>query len=284
MKKSNIMRKRFFVEILKEICAEEGFRLDIYSHEWLCKITNPKTGKHTWTVGYNFNLNSGVAYMTLHDKVNTSTVLKDSGVSSVEHFLITAEFYRRNLGIEKTWVDELEDIVGQINVNNQNSKIVVKEATSTQGEQVYLCSTKEDVFNVVELLQKKTSVAVCKYYESKYEYRFYILDGEILFAYRKTKNRNSWKHNLSQGASPELLLKKEIDTKYSDMKVLVLKGNYTLGIRCAAVDVLETDEGYKILEVNSGIAMDKFAATSDEYKKVAKEATRKMLLSSLISK
>lgn len=274
------MKKRFFVEILKEICAEEGFRLDIYSHEWLCKITDPKTGKFTWTVGYNFNLNSGVAYMTLHDKINTSTILVDSGISCIKHYLVTAEFHRRNLGIVETWQDEVNKILEEINFY----PVVVKEATGTQGEQVYLCSTKEDVFNVVELLQKKTSVAICKYYESKYEYRFYILDGGILFAYRKTKSRHSWKHNLSQGANPELLSEKDIDKKYSDLKGLILRGNSTLGIRCAAIDVLETEEGYKILEVNSGIAMDKFAATSEEYKKVAKVATRKMLLSSLISK
>lgn len=280
------MRKRFFVEILKEICREEGFRLEIFSHEWLCKITDPKSGKFTWTEGYNFDLNSGVKYLTLYDKVFTSTVLADAGVPSVMHYLVIKEDWRKFLEIGVSWQDEVE-----LALEKTGLPAVVKLNNGSMGNDVYLCESKREVENLVSLLKSKASLCISKYYESEFEYRFYLLgntNGEVetLFAYKKIKNKTlegAWQHNLSQGATAELLnMGENINLEeYKKLEDLANQTFNALGLKCVAVDILETKEGYKVIEVNNGIMMDSFAATNSDYYKIAKEAHKKMLLKSL---
>lgn len=268
------MKKRFFVEILKEICAEENLQIEIFSHEWQCKITDQKTGKFTWTEGYNFNLNSAVNYITLYDKVSTSIILSNSNIPNVEHHLILKEGWRKNLEVTTTWQEELQDILKKTGEN-----IVLKFANGSQGMNIYRCTTKTEIENLVELLKDKSNLAISKYYESELEYRFYILKGQTLFAYKKIKSHGGWKHNLSQGAIPVLIDKNF--SKYLELENLAKQAFNSFGLEVAAIDILDTNDGLKVLEINNGIMMDNFASTSEEYYKMAKDAHRKMLFASL---
>ncbi len=267
------MKKRFFIEILKEICAEEKLNLEIFCHEWMCKITDKKTGQHTWTEGYNFNLNSAVNYLTLYDKVLTSCVLQNGGVATIENKLILKEDWRICLEIQKTAKSEVGEILKEFSL-----PVVVKINNGSQGNGVYLCETEKEVENIVDVLKTKQSLAISKYYESKFEYRFYILDGEILFAYKKIRN-GSWQHNLSKGATAQLIEKKY--SLYLELKKLALQAFKVLDLCLAAVDILDTEEGLKVIEVNNGIMMDGFAAINSGYYKIAKETHRKILLRTL---
>jgi glutathione synthase/RimK-type ligase-like ATP-grasp enzyme len=133
---------------------------------------------------------------------------------------------------------------------------------------------------MVSLLNEKQNLAIAKYYESQFEYRFYILDSQVLFAYKKMKQNGGWMHNLSQGAVAELI--DETYPKYFELKDLSLDAFQALGLRCAAVDILSTSEGFKILEINNGIMMDRFAASSPQYYELAKDAHRKMLFAAIL--
>ena len=52
-------------------------------------------------------------------------------------------------------------------------------------------------------------------------------------------------------------------------------------MRFASVDVVETAEGLKVLEINSGVMMENFAGQDEESRSIAKEiyrdAVRKMM-------
>lgn len=270
------MKKRFFVEVLKEICAEEGLIIEIFSYEWLCKITDSRKGVSIWTEGYNFGLNSDTNYLILNDKVSTSEVLANSNVPHIPHFLIMRDSWREALQIDKTWEEELLEIMSKIGDN-----VVVKPTTGSQGKNVFLCKGKDEVYKIVSELKVKTSISLSKYFESEFEYRFYVLNSEVLFAYKKIKNQDggSWQHNLSQGAKAEMITVNF--SKYNELIGVALKSFNVLGINCGAVDILDTQEGLKVIEVNNGIMMDSFAATSPEYYQIAKEAHKKMLYKAL---
>ncbi len=62
---------------------------------------------------------------------------------------------------------------------------------------------------------------------------------------------------------------------------MALSGFNALSLTCAAIDILETDDGFKIIEANNGIMMDGFAATNKEYYEIAKSAHREMLMVAL---
>jgi len=264
------MKKRFFVEILKEICADEGFQFEVFSHDWLCKITHSVTNRVTWTEGYNFNLNTAVNYITLYDKVSTSIVLENNEVPCVTHYLVMKEGWRVAMELNQTWQSEVESIL-----EKTGSSVVVKYATGSQGMNVFRCTSRSEIFNLVNILKDKQSLAISKYYESEFEYRFYILKGEVLLAYKKIKGED-WRHNLSQGAKA-VLIDQKFD-KYFELELLAKKAFTAFGLSCAAVDILDTKEGLKVIELNNGVMMDSFAATNHEYYKIAKEAHKKMLL------
>jgi len=267
------MRKRFFVEVLREICREEEFLLEDYSLEWMLKITDPKTQKFTFTFGYTFDLNTGVPSFILNDKVATYNALNSLEVASVPHYLLTKTEFRSILKLTSTVEEDVDSYL-----NLTGLPVVVKQVDGYQGQNVFLCKDKNEVFAIVYKLNDSFSLAISKYFEAEYEYRFFILDGEILLAYKKIK-MGGWKHNLTLGAKPEIFDYRS--GKYELLVDLAKNAFSKLNLRCASVDVLETLEGYKVLEINNGIGMEKFAGISDENYKISKEVHRKMLLRSM---
>ncbi len=77
-----------------------------------------------------------------------------------------------------------------------------------------------------------------------------------------------WKSNLGKGAFPKIL--RDSDKKASLMK-LAIDATRALSIQFASVDIIETDSGLMVLEVNSGIMMERFIQAADENYNIAKE-------------
>ena len=80
-----------------------------------------------------------------------------------------------------------------------------------------------------------------------------------------------WKHNLGLGARAELLedgpLKKEIEDIVAAVAIC-------LGVRFASIDVALTNEGLKVLEINSGVMMENFAGQDETSREIAKSIYR----------
>lgn len=261
-----VMKKRFFETILGEICKEEGYKLKFFSDGWLAKIS--KNHKTTYTVGYNFDYNSAKTNMICNDKVLTAEVLQQEKVNTIKYFLIHNEGKKNYLGIKTSLEEDINKILEKINF-----PIVVKPCGGTMGRDVYLCKNKNELLKKSKKLYKKFDICLSEYIPSEFEFRFYILQNEILLAYKKIKEKNNWKHNLSTGALSELLNTEEI-IKYQD---LVFKTAKSLDLKVGAVDILFDRKKPIIIEVNVGIVMDTFASTSLQNRKIAKEMHRKML-------
>lgn len=90
----------------------------------------------------------------------------------------------------------------------------------------------------------------------------------------------NWKHNLGLGAEPEIITNGD---KYEKIKDLALRTSKELNIRFASIDVVEYKNKLYILEINSGVMMERFSITTKDGYKVAKEiykeAIEKMFLS-----
>lgn len=72
----------------------------------------------------------------------------------------------------------------------------------------------------------------------------------------------NWRHNLGQGGRPLLL--DEADPRFPLLSELSRSATRILGIELAAVDIVEVDASFRVLEVNCGIMMETFARSSDE--------------------
>jgi glutathione synthase/RimK-type ligase-like ATP-grasp enzyme len=83
-----------------------------------------------------------------------------------------------------------------------------------------------------------------------------------------------WKHNLGQGASALLVTDPEITEQ---LRPLVMGIVELFDLHFASVDVVKTPEGFKILEINSGVMMENLARTDDTCYQLAKETYRKAI-------
>jgi glutathione synthase/RimK-type ligase-like ATP-grasp enzyme len=265
------MKKRFFVEILREICEENGYDFRSYSEEWLLEIVDTVNNRRTVAVGYNLDLNSGISNLLAQDKVLTSTLLSEKGVYNVKHFQISSDDVRKYLNKKQTQKENIEEILEHINL-----PIVVKPTQGMAGQDVYLCHTQQDIDDRVAHIARTDDVCLSEYIDSKYEYRIYMLDHEPLFLYRKDK-RDDWRHNLSLGAIPEVLNLSD----HGDLVDIARRVCRVMNLGCSAIDFLVNDGVYTVLEVNNGISMTHFAAMSSEYRQLAKDAHIKMLEKSL---
>ncbi len=84
-----------------------------------------------------------------------------------------------------------------------------------------------------------------------------------------------WKHNLGQGASAHLVVDPEV---LAYIKRAALPAVKLFDLKFASIDVVKTDEGYKILEINSGVMMENLANTNETCYNLAKETYRKAIL------
>lgn len=64
----------------------------------------------------------------------------------------------------------------------------------------------------------------------------------------------NWRHNLGQGAVPQVI--DESAPEYMEITSLAIQAAASLGVALASVDIVATQDGYKVLEMNSGIMME----------------------------
>ena len=84
----------------------------------------------------------------------------------------------------------------------------------------------------------------------------------------------NWKHNLGQGAAPEIVQDTALMARLSD---LALKAVKAVGITFASVDIIQVKNQMMVLEINSGIMMDHFSQTSDAHYQMAKSIYREAI-------
>jgi len=91
-------------------------------------------------------------------------------------------------------------------------------------------------------------------------------ENSIILKYGEKYYLN-WRHNLGQGATPQIIENKDI---IRDLSELALKAVKAINIQFASVDIIKTDDRYLILEINSGVMMEHFSQINDDYYQIAK--------------
>jgi glutathione synthase/RimK-type ligase-like ATP-grasp enzyme len=295
---------RNIVKIIKEICKEDDIKLESFSYDWIFKLTKNNISKHVF--GYRLEINSCVTDRICVDKSATSDLLTNNDIPCVKHTFFMGYEGSKYLGVEGNW----EKLLSML---NEHKKLVCKPNEGAGGFNVFLVQNKLELENAVtSILNKDSSMAICPYEEIINEYRTIILNGEIKLIYAKKKpfvvgngkdtvftllngninnNFNSdvnynyipkkdevyqlnWKHNLAFGNKPLIETNKEVIDILTKM---ALKTANTLNLIFGTVDIIDTKNGYKVLEVNSSVSMDFFSGVSEENYEKAKSIYREAI-------
>lgn len=298
--------KSSYVKIINEICAEENIALSSYSYDWAFCLR--KDEKRAFILGYQFGLNPSSVQQVCNDKNIASEVLKEEHIPSVYHACFMAPSMLQYTGGGGSWKELLSRLEKGPIVCKDNygtgGNLVFKVETQAQLEQaaaaIYAASEAMAVCDYEEILSEyrlvvldgQIRLAFSKIRPSLTGNGVSTLGALLGEAIAKGQLHSiavpndaalsrvlekgevyllNWKHNLGQGATALTLSVDELDQEIVDLAHKTAKA---LGIRFASIDMIRTEQGWKVLEVNAGVMMEHFASSGEIQYQTAKEIYR----------
>jgi glutathione synthase/RimK-type ligase-like ATP-grasp enzyme len=257
---------RFFITAVTEWVAQQGGTYERCFGDWLIHIElNGVTKDVVW---YDLGLNTSTQYMTMKDKAATSWVLQKSGVPTAEHFLLL----RKD---SQGWTPE-QNVLQAAFIERAGFPIVVKPNGGSNGTEVYL---SKDVLELdaklTEMFVAHRAIALSPFITVQKEYRVTVLDGEVILVYAKVQDvRNDFRFNLSHGATVEEVSAAE----YAHVAPLAQRALVAIGARFANIDIILDDKNdLRVLEINGGVAFEKYSQLSSEHCVRAQEVYNRAL-------
>jgi len=160
---------------------------------------------------------------------------------------------RHHIGIPKTtFVRDKKDVLPAIK-RVGGAPVIIKLIEGTQGIGVLLAETQSSAAAIVELLQsQKQSVLIQKFVsESKgRDIRAFIVGDQVVGAMRRVAQGQEFRSNIHRGGYAEPV---ELDDAYRETAV---RAAQIMGLRVAGVDLLESQDGPQIVEVNSSPGLE----------------------------
>lgn len=303
--------QRVLARIIKEICSEKGIQYESFSFDWIFRLT--KNGKTVHVFGYQFENNSATAQLICTDKSASSELLLSRGVPAVEHHFFMSPDDFQYIGVLGNW-QRMLDLLKQHGrlVCKPNEGTGGKEVyqVSTPAE-LEMAATR--IFahypsvaispyyeidreyraillnNEVKLVYSKSKPIIIGDGTSTVRQLillqkqplpdFEIANGwseEFLqqIPFHGEKIAINWKHNLGQGASPDLVKDHDLLEK---LRALALQAAQTVNVCFASVDIIQSGSRYLVLEINSGIMMENFAQANDRNYQLAKNIYRQAI-------
>jgi ribosomal protein S6--L-glutamate ligase len=180
--------------------------------------------------------NSWEAISKSRDKLYSSQLFSQNGI----HIPIT--------GFAKSPLDTT-DLINMVN----GAPLVIKLLEGTQGKGVVLAENAkaaESVINAFKSLQANILVQeFIKEAEGK-DIRCFVIDGKVVASIQREAAEGEFRANLHQGGKASLIkITKE-------EKKLAVKAAKVLGLQIAGVDIIRSNKGPLVLEVNSSPGLE----------------------------
>lgn len=160
---------------------------------------------------------------------------------------------RAGLGMPKTaFASEPKDIDNLINVVG-GAPCVVKLLEGTQGIGVILAENHKAAKSVIEAFLKLDAAMLVQEFikEAKgADIRVFVVDGQIVGAMKRQAREGEFRSNLHRGGTASLV------KLSAEERATALKAVKKLGLGIAGVDMLQSDRGPLIMEVNSSPGLE----------------------------
>jgi ribosomal protein S6--L-glutamate ligase len=160
---------------------------------------------------------------------------------------------RHHIGIPRTtFVNDKKDVIPAIE-RVGGAPVVIKLIEGTQGIGVLLAESLNAAESIIELLQsQKQDVLIQKFVaESKgKDIRAFVVGDRVVAAMRRVAQGQEFRSNVHRGGVAEAV---DLPEAYRETAV---RSAQILGLRVAGVDMLESDAGPQVMEVNSSPGLE----------------------------
>lgn len=183
-----------------------------------------------------FTLNSSHAVSVSRDKLRSSQILSRHKIG-----MPPTVFLRNKEGV----MDAIEQVGGV--------PIIVKLLEGTQGVGVILVESAKTAKAIIETLHlARQNVLIQKFVQESRgrDIRAFVVGGRVVAAMRRVGQAGEFRSNVHQGGRVEAV---QLDPRYEETAI---RAAQILGLQVAGVDMLEGDDGPKIMEVNSSPGLE----------------------------
>ncbi len=136
---------------------------------------------------------------------------------------------------------------------------VIKLLEGTQGLGVVMVSNPKAAESVIEAFQKiKARIIVQEFIKECFgtDVRAFVVDGQVVAAMRRTAQEGEFRSNIHRGATAEAIELTEEEEKAAKIAA------YVMGLDVAGVDMLQSNRGPLILEVNASPGLEGIEKTT----------------------
>ena len=189
-----------------------------------------------------FPLNESVAISRSRDKLRSLQLLSRKGIG-----LPVTGFAHRP--------DDVEDLIKMVG----GAPLVIKLLEGTQGIGVVLAETKQAAESVIEaFMGTKTNILVQEYIKEAggADIRCFVIGDKVVAAMKRQGKEGEFRSNLHRGGSASLI---RITPEERSTAVRAAK---TMGLNVAGVDLLRSNHGPVVMEVNSSPGLEGIEAAT----------------------
>lgn len=191
---------------------------------------------------HTFTVNPSIAITRSRDKLRSLQLLSRKGIG-LPHTGIASS---------PGDIDDLINIVG-------GAPLVIKLIEGTQGVGVVLAETRSAAYSVIQTMMGiKANIIVQEYIKEAKgaDIRCFIIGNKVVAAIKRQAAPGEFRSNLHQGGSAEIIkiTKEERKTAIEAAKIM--------GLHVAGVDILRSNRGPLVMEVNSSPGLEGIETTT----------------------
>ena len=196
----------------------------------------------------------GTAVVRQFEQMDVFSAASSAGIANSRDKLRCLQILSRHaIGIpETTFVREKRDVLPAIE-RVGGVPIIIKLLEGTQGVGVILAESVKIAEAIIETLQStRQNVLIQKFVsESKgRDIRAFVVGDRVVAAIRRVAQGQEFRSNVHRGGRTERVI---LDETYCQTAV---RCTQIMGLRVAGVDMLESDEGPQVMEVNSSPGLE----------------------------
>ncbi len=166
---------------------------------------------------------------------------------------------RAGLGLPKTIFTNYSKNVKEIVEQAGGAPVIIKLLEGTQGIGVILAETKKAAESVIEAFNNLQARVIVQEFIKEAggaDIRAFIVDGQVVGAMKRQGKEGEFRSNLHRGGNASII------TLSDEEEIAALKAAKAMGLGIAGVDMLQSDRGPLILEVNSSPGLEGIEAAT----------------------
>lgn len=265
------MTTRPYLKMIQHSVTTSGITFEEVTPNFVYRATDGF--KSFVMVDAEIGLNNSASTIIAMSKSLTYDVLHKANIPAVEHIYLAHPDARFNHSNPYELAERY--------FYKFNKQVVMKHDNGAQGNHVYKINEIADLHEKLDLLfSLQLNGAIGPYYEAEIEYRIVTFNHQARVFLGK-KRVCSWKHNLINGA---VAIEVSDQAKRAALAALASETSRAMGLDFCSVDILETDQGLRVIEVNHKVMLDEYCkqnpsevpALSDLYQEVILQRFEKL--------